>query len=85
MKPRHDVCLVTWVDAFDVDSAWTPADELPKHVTLCQSVGFVPKVQPLEDYLTLVTSDDGDGNVANGVNIPISNIVNRVVLSAKSP
>ena len=84
MKPRHDVWLVTWVDAFDVDSAWTPADEMPKDITLCQSVGFAPKVQPLEDYLTLVTSDDGDGHVSNGVNIPLSNIVSRVKLHAQS-
>lgn len=83
MKPRHDVYLVTWVDAFDVDGAWTPADNLPNDVTLCQSVGFVPNAQPLDDYLTLVTNDDGDGNVSNGVNIPISNIVNRVKLSAE--
>jgi len=83
MQPRHDVWLVTWIDAFDVPNEWTPHDELPGDVTLCQSVGFMPKRQPLEDFVTLVANDDGECNVSNGINIPIVNIVDRVRLHAK--
>ena len=46
---------------------------------LVQSVGFV--VSETDDHLTLVTSDDGQGNVASGIVIPLINVVARMRLT----
>jgi hypothetical protein len=81
MKPRHDVWLFEWFDAFDVSSEWSDIKDLDVLGTTVQSVGFLIDPSPIAGYVTLVTSDDGDGNVSNGINIPLVNVVNRIRLS----
>ena len=83
MKSRHDVWLVEWFDAFDVCNHWCDLKSLDVDCTLVQSVGFLVEPNPISGYLTLVTSDDGDGNVSNGINIPLVNVINRVKLVRK--
>lgn len=83
MKARREVWLIEWFDAHDFAYEWTDVKDVkgdPKNV---QSVGFLVEPSPVPGYVTLVTSDDGDGFVANGINIPLVNIVNRVKLGVK--
>jgi hypothetical protein len=77
-KPRRPVELVEWFDAHDAPYHWTPASAIGLDKVLVQSVGFV--VGESEEHLTLVTSDDGQGNVAAGIVIPLVNVVNRTRL-----
>ena len=80
-KPRRKVALVEWIDAFDTASVWSNLEELhPGKPKTCQSVGFLVE-NLLEEYITLVTSDDGDGYMANGIHIPLVNIKSIKYLS----
>lgn len=76
--PRRQVELVEWFDAHDAPYHWTPASQVGLDKVLVQSVGFV--VGESDEHLTLVTSDDGQGNVAAGIVIPLVNVVNRTRL-----
>lgn len=77
-EPRRPVELVEWFDAHDAPYHWTPAAAIGLDKVLVQSVGFV--VGESDEHLTLVTSDDGQGNVAAGIVIPLVNVVNRTKL-----
>jgi hypothetical protein len=83
MKSRHEIWLVEWFDAFDVCNDWVDLKCLDVAGTSVQSVGFLVKPNPIAGYLTLVTSDDGDGSVANGINIPLVNVIDMVRLKQK--
>lgn len=76
---RRPVEIVEWFDAHDAPYQWTPAVQLGVDKVLVQSVGFV--VSETDDHLTLVTSDDGQGNVASGIVIPLINEVARTRLA----
>jgi len=76
---RRPVEIVEWFDAHDAPYHWTPAAQLGVDKVLVQSVGFV--VSETDDHLTLVTSDDGQGNVACGIVIPLINVVARARLA----
>jgi hypothetical protein len=71
--------VVEWFDAHDAPYHWTPASSIGLDKVLVQSVGFV--VNESDEHLTLVTSDDGQGNVSSGIVVPKVNVVNRTRLS----
>ena len=83
MKPRHQVWLIEWFDAHDVSYDWCDIKSLDNDPCSVQSVGFIIDPPPIPGYVTLVTNDDGDGNVSNGINIPLVNIINRIRLFPK--
>lgn len=72
---RRRVEVVEWFDAHDAPYQWTPASAIGLDKVLVQSVGFV--VAESDEHVTLVTSDDGQGNVAAGIVIPKVNLVSR--------
>ena len=76
--PRRPVELIEWFDAHDAPYHWTPASQVGLDKVLVQSVGFVAVES--DEHVTLVTSDDGQGNVAAGIVIPLVNIVSRAKL-----
>lgn len=76
--PRRRVEVVEWFDAHDAPYQWTPAASVGLEKVLVQSVGFV--VAESDDHITLVTSDDGQGNVASGIVVPKVNVVARTRL-----
>jgi hypothetical protein len=76
--PRRRVEIVEWFDAHDAPQVWTPAAAGGLDKVLVQSVGFV--VAESDEHVTLVTSDDGQGNVASGIVIPLVNVVARTRL-----
>ncbi len=76
--PRRPVELIEWFDAHDAPYHWTPASQVGLDKVLVQSVGFVAVES--DEHVTLVTSDDGQGNVAAGIVIPVVNIVGRMRL-----
>ena len=75
---RRPVEIVEWFDAHDAPFHWTPAGQVGLDKVLVQSVGFV--VAESDEHLSLVTSDDGQGNVASGIVIPKVNVVARTRL-----
>lgn len=77
--PRRKVEIVEWFDAHDAPYNWTPASAIGLDKVLVQSVGFV--VNESEDHITLVTSDDGQGNVSSGIVVPKVNVINRTRLN----
>jgi hypothetical protein len=77
--PRRPVEVVEWFDAHDAPYHWTPAAAIGLDKVLVQSVGFV--VNESDEHLTLVTSDDGQGNVSSGIVVPKVNVINRTRLT----
>jgi len=80
-KLRHEVWIVEWFDAHDAPSEWGPLDSVRVDRRLVQSVGFLLESVSDVDHLVLVTSDDGNNHVANGIIIPRVNVVSRRKLS----
>ena len=80
MKPYREVWLVEWFDAHDLSYDWCHVDDLDSDPKNVQSVGFLVDPSPVEGHLTLACNDDGDGSVANGINIPLVNVVAKMKL-----
>lgn len=79
-RPRHDVWLIEWTDAFDGPAEWTPLGNATGEPRVVQSVGFlVPGAPP--GHVCLVTSDDGAEHVGGGIVIPEAVILTRHRLS----
>jgi hypothetical protein len=81
MPKRPRPALVTWLDACDAPTAWTPTAKVTaSRPVTCRSVGFL--LVSDEDRVVLTTSISEDGDAANGIVIPTSCVTDLVFLDA---
>ena len=81
MPKRPRPALVTWFDACDAPTAWTPTAKVAaSRPVTCRSVGFL--LVSDEDRVVLTTSVSEDGDAANGIVIPTSCVIEVEYLDA---
>lgn len=79
MNTQHTIVVVDWRDAYSFDD-WCAADQMDNEPVVCCSVGFLLS-NHREGYVVIAQSDDGQGEMAAYLFIPVGMVERLRVVS----